>query len=444
MSKAELLMQEGYPGWVLLAVLAAGGMLGFFSRRWLFFFVVAGLLLTDLPAYTYCRMDRTGPYLNLLDVLWLEGVAAGLLARGGNLREIPAFWYVSLFLIGFGCALTWDAVGIHTETLRSFRVSLTLPLAWFVAQRGLRDPADARVFLRLVQWACLIQSIRQCVYVLNFPVNDPAEWRTIRFLNAGYPVVSLCFLVFPLTRNRLEGAFNTFCAGVGTIALILNQTRSIWIPQAVIVLGGMVVLLLSRRAHRALAGFMAFIGLAVCVAGFTELTGSHVDLVDLFIHGRATELYSPSTEWRLAAAQAEYAAWTQGNLLWGRGLAFQYSPVIFYRVESGWGHNGYAAYLSNLGILGLVVFGICVPLLALRNARRLLPSPVPETALFGCLTGVVTLQLILMCALTPGLLSGTPYALFAFLLGGSGSLVRASRSAGPDPVPSTPAAAVPT
>jgi hypothetical protein len=132
-------------------------------------------------------------------------------------------------------------------------------------------------------------------------------------------------------------------------------------------------------------------------------------------------------ETREETFKTEINDWLNGNVVIGRGL-YYYDIHRRERIadSSGnrpaWGHLGYVAYLSQLGIIGLIVYGIYFPLGVLFRARKIMRRAdlPPSVSHLAALTGALFIsQPIIFIfsnsflgkAILPGLLAGAVWAI---------------------------------
>jgi hypothetical protein len=236
-----------------------------------------------------------------------------------------------------------------------------------------------------------------------------------------------------LAANRLpvwRRAGLVATTAVAILALVLTQTRSLWIPQALVISALLVWRL--RRGHVGVLLLAAGLaGIAVGGGGWliSRLTNARVDPWAVFWEGHSTD-FSHGTG-REEVIPAELNAWLEGNWLVGRGLGFQNGPGMDENLA--WGHNGYTSYLSNLGLLGFAAYGLAVPLIVARWALGLTRRPVDADRLLGWL-GLATVGCCsIQAALSGGLLAGHVFSAYALLAGvvsaralGDGPLTRGS------------------
>jgi hypothetical protein len=143
------------------------------------------------------------------------------------------------------------------------------------------------------------------------------------------------------------------------------------------------------------------------------------------------DLGATDTDTRKRAFEVEMDNWYHGTLVFGRGLRF------FQTIENpedpqkhiGFGHLGYVTYLSQLGLIGLFVYGFYFPISVIQNGLwlwRFIDLPVLRyVALLGVASITCLSIMFIMSAqfLSPG------YFAPAVLYGSMWFLVRAQKTA---------------
>jgi len=154
--------------------------------------------------------------------------------------------------------------------------------------------------------------------------------------------------------------------------IFLNQTRSLWIATV-----GSVpcLLVLFKKKHRLLS--VVSFGTLIIVTFFAVGWVFQRVLPGLDVFELATERIerllerdatTTGTATRERAFVAEMDSWLKGTLILGRGLYF------FQTIENpkgekhiAFGHLGYVTYLSQLGLIGLLIYGLYFPLTVVRS-----------------------------------------------------------------------------
>jgi O-antigen ligase len=126
---------------------------------------------------------------------------------------------------------------------------------------------------------------------------------------------------------------------------------------------------IGRVRRLAVVVFAVAVGLLVAIPtmGMEGFADSYTERMSRVSGG------DTSTRSREVAIEAELSDWMDGNVLVGRGLGYYFAPEIGAQRGGGevaYAHIGYVTYLSQLGVIGLAVFGFWFPLSSIALARR--------------------------------------------------------------------------
>jgi len=432
--------QLGYPGWVLLVSALVGLVLFVSNARLLVYLSLFLLFTTDAPAYAYARLSVTGPF-NLTDLLSLLCLAGALRVSRKGWSRMPVEGWAVVAVLAFGTLYTLATIGPVYEAMRAVRAALLVPIFFYTGYHAISDARQARTFVWIAALACFIQSLRQVAFVAAYSSEASApEWRTLRYLNAGLPSVPLALLISGLASRLTTRAWLWIAVGLNGVAMFLTQTRSLWIPQA------MACLWLTFESARRdsfiravwipLLASAVFLGTQFLLGATGALTTSpsHV-----FVTGRSTDFSSGSG--REEAMVLELGHYQQGNLLeWVTGLGLGYSGGPQFDPQVAWGHVGYVAYLSNLGLVGLFVFGVLLPWRGFVRGLALSRSGNPGLRAFGWLCCASLVSMTIGSFITGGLLTGYGCYIVMTATGAAASL--AQESAAPARLPRASPAAV--
>jgi hypothetical protein len=158
------------------------------------------------------------------------------------------------------------------------------------------------------------------------------------------------------------------------ISVVMNQTRSLWLATA----GAVPCLLLLFSKRNRLVNIMRFGIVAVLIVLATAWLSQYLlpgfDASEV-IAERADTLLTQEAHMgpRERAFKVEMGSWLNGTLIFGRGLSFMQTitnPEDYQR-RMAFGHLGYVTYLSQMGLIGLLAYGLYFPLMVLRDGRFL-------------------------------------------------------------------------
>jgi hypothetical protein len=178
---------------------------------------------------------------------------------------------------------------------------------------------------------------------------------------------------------------------------------------------------------------LAVMGLSAVITGFGE---RYVKTVE---SGKDNE-----SRWN--DLRVEMGDWLDGNPIIGRGL--DYFESINKGPKSGrslisksgvaFGHLGYVTYLSQLGLIGLLAYGIWFPRAVVLRSRRLLQQPhaPPEVVHLAALTGAAFIYYPLMFLFSGSFLM--VWYVTPILVGGVWGMTAFQFEPGEVPAPETP------
>lgn len=369
-------MIQQYPESFIYIAILIGGMLALFQPYRAFLFAVFSISALDLNAAVLTR-TFLGPYLNLFDVfilVMLLALAVHLLVQKRPLvLPRPVIWIFIVWIMGTILGL-WE-LGRRYEILRASRWVLNFPIAFLVAANLVSDVDRAERLVLTVFFGALLTSIQHVVGVHGDSSN------TLLLRRMGFIFSPGIYLLVATTQNQFfkkrAGYIRIlFFLGVPifAISLLLSSTRSLWI--SVIAAPLILAFLLGKLDGMPRIMTMGLIIVLLVMLVFPVVLPS-LDPVNLVYSRYETlrdeALRYQSTRTRVAVARVETQAWLEGNWLIGRGLGFHWADEYYsvFGKEVAWGHLGYIAYLARLGLVGLFVYGIYVPLSGIRAARRL-------------------------------------------------------------------------
>jgi hypothetical protein len=160
-------------------------------------------------------------------------------------------------------------------------------------------------------------------------------------------------------------------------SLLMIQTRSLWLATATTI---PCLLILFKLRNRFVSIMRFGIITALIVLGMVivlKFTMPNVRVLDMAIKRVNTLLNDKTrkmeTSTREKSFSTEMASWMDGTLIFGRGLYFfqTIKRARDWKRYIAFGHLGYVTYLSQLGLIGLIVYGIYLPLSIIKDGRWL-------------------------------------------------------------------------
>ncbi len=369
-----------YPSIAIYLVLVTGIFLAFIRPYWAFLMVVFGFAAIDNTGATNTRVFL-GPYFNLNDAFLLVGMIAAFmgLIRDNKRIRIPRVLILLLVVWAIGTLQGIRTLGWQYEGLREARWALNFPLAILLGSNLVKEERRARSFLLTLFIGALVRSIQHILFMtlLSDQIAGPLHSsRPLGFIhNPGI------YLLAAATQGPIYWKEQTRPVKLlswGSIllfgtSLLLSSTRSMWIAMLVSPLV-LALILKNRRVIWRLALIGA--GLLIAVPFIFSLAVPRFSATEVLTEGYRLlvdeDLRDQTTLTRRNALIIETRMWLNGNLLIGRGFGYQW--LLPYGSDASvvaWGHLAYVTYLARLGLLGLLSYGIYLPLIGMRSARRL-------------------------------------------------------------------------
>jgi hypothetical protein len=215
-------------------------------------------------------------------------------------------------------------------------------------------------------------------------------------------------------------------------SVLLNQTRSIWLSAA-LTFPVLVTFFASpgdRRHYKAISQLLVFTALVALIFYFVV---PNVDLADLVTQRISTltdqDNRLETTITRSIALEREIQEWAQGNWLLGRGL-FYFGPIYFEPIIGeltvAWGHLGHVTVLAQLGLVGLFIYSIYLPVTVLISARTLRQSHDEIHRYWSLLAAACAISTWIMFFMSDSFLM--PHAVEGIIFGAAWRLARRYRA----------------
>jgi hypothetical protein len=414
-------------GWIGIGlVLSVGLVLLVIRPYWAFLFAVFVLTATSINV-GIMRTEELGAYFNVSDACILVMIIASLLGKKrAMLIPAPFVNLTAVLIMGFVIVLFY--VKTHADlydALRGLRYGITLPLLIFLTANLVQDKDKVRSLLVTLFLAAIVAEAQHLYLVLaaKSVSEEDVDIRTMQFIRAGselWLVAGFYVVRGSIPRRRVQMAIGVlFLAG-----LMALQTRSVGLA----FLGALVFYYLwflkGPHAYRwqRFKGLIPIFILGLIMLAVMGLTA----VISGYAERYATTLKTgEGTESRWNAMQAEIHDWLDGNPIIGRGLGYFAMGKFrggIHKLGVAYGHLGYVTYLSQLGLIGFLVYAFWLPLVILLRARLLLQQPhaPPEVVYLAALTGATFIYYPLMFLFSgsflsifyvPGILAGGVWGL---------------------------------
>jgi len=377
---------QGYPQVVILIVLLVGGGLAFVRPYAAFLFAIFLLTAGHVTMFNQTRLSALGPYLNLNDACVLVAMVAFFFDKmaGKERVRMPQIVPLMFFVVTLGAVQSFWKLGWTYDTMRATRWALDIPMALFLGANMVTSGDRARKLVGILLAGALLAAIQHVAFVANIwrtrslTMETYENMRTIGFWGGCLaPAFLLTTVVWKLPSGLIKRVLWLAAGGLFVTTIFLNQTRSIWVGLTLTV-PVLAVLFKKRHYMASLAKFGALGLAAVIVLAFAcqrLLPGINVaslftDRMELLANSRSAKVHMGTRE---RALGVEMSQWWDGTLLFGRGLYFfqdiENSDDPAYKIA--FGHLGYVTYLSQLGLIGVAVYGFCLPWGVIRRSRFL-------------------------------------------------------------------------
>jgi hypothetical protein len=428
---------QGYPQFVIPVVLGVGIFLAVVRPYTAFLFALVLLTAGDATKLNQTRVSALGPYFNLSDACMLVALTGFFFDRVAGKRPIrtPQIVFLMCFVLIIATVQSFWRFGWTYETMRAFRWAIDMPVALFLGANLVTSVDRTRGLIRSLLIGALLAAIQHLLLVADIWRTQSLDMRTFHVMRTIVYWAGCMPAAFILTAAIWQMPAGHVKKGLFTLAgllffgtVFMNQTRSLWISMAATVPCLLCVFKSSRRVFRA-ARFVLLIAVVLVATGL--IAGRIMPGLDVFkLAGkRLVDLSSEKTQsgTRQRAFQAEMREWSDGTLVFGRGLYF-YQVLPFFpdnpARKIAFGHLGYVTYLSQMGLLGVFVYGLCLPFGAVRDARWLWNCGVSaDERYLGLLGGASIICFSIMFVMGAGFL-GLGHFAPGVLYGGMWSQVR--------------------
>jgi len=433
---------QGYPQFAIFAVLGLGIPVAFLKPYWSFLFSVLLLTAGSADAFNQTRTSYLGPFLNLSDACLLVALAALFFDKfkGGKPIFVPLVIALLLFVLTIAAYQSFWRFGLTYETLRACRWAVSLPIAFFVGANLVTSPRRAKMLVAVLFCGAVFAAVQHLAFATSIWQSRSLDMetfnrmRTISYRSGGMmSAFLLATLVWGIPSKTWE---KWLCLAGGVLfvaSILLSQTRSVWLAA----MGSIPCLLILFRGERRITEVIrfAFVALVVIVAAsfLCRRAMPGFDIVDM-VNRRMEILGDPIKNpagfgTRARTFNVEMNEWYDGTLILGRGLSFfrAIDNSEDPRFHVAFGHLGYVTYLSQLGIIGLLVYGVFLPFSVLRRGLWLWSNSSASSFRYvGLLGGASIIYLSIMFLMSSCFL-GLGYEAPGVLYGALWSLVRSER-----------------
>lgn len=364
---------------ILFIIIIMGSIIAIKKPYWGYLFALFLPIALSIPTMTFSRFSSLGSYFNLYDASLLIVIIS--LISETKLTNTPYRWpnlpfaMMGVLILGFG--ITTAQFGFRYETLRALRWGIDIPLFFLAAFVMLRDERRHSALLIVLVGGAVVAEAQHLYFVLTNPSlmveSEVSLLRSTMFgLSNSLPLLLAGFYLVGRTVKWLW--LQIAIGALFLVVAISTQTRS-W---ALGLIGGLFLstIFLSKldpiRWRKNLVLVITLtLGMTI-ILPFFNLSGAARNLQSRF-HG-LVEGEAEASNGRNEAAAAELGDWMNTNLavvVAGNGLDYfttKYQLGVSELGNIAFGHLGYLTYLSQLGIIGFLIYGVWFPMAVIRRA----------------------------------------------------------------------------
>jgi hypothetical protein len=331
----------------------------------------------------FTRIEEIGPYFNLFDACLLLSIIACFMDYFSRKKPfyLPKLALAILAVLCMGVINSWLSFGMTYGVLRSFRWALELPILFIVAANMVDDEKRVKALLLTLVFGTFAAGCQQFFATATISetlnIKDPGVLRTSLF-ELSSPEIWLIagpFIVAGrVPKKWLQLAIGTIFAA----SLFITQNRSVAFGLFLSLLVFHVWFLRGPYSYhlKRLFPLLIILSMALFLLISFSLTGIAQNYWDRLTATLKHVHTDSSLDSRKGAIQVESQDWLSGNILIGRGLDYFGKKYPFgvsrslYPEGVAFGHVGYVTYLSQLGLIGFLVYALWFPATLILKARR--------------------------------------------------------------------------
>lgn len=399
-------MFNPYPEFVIYIVLGIGIPLAM-TRPYKAFLLAVFLLTAGNSAnFTFTRTAWLGPYLNLSDACELIALAALFFHSLGKKMplRVSMITFLLFAVLAIAACQSFCRLGWTYETARAFRWGLQMPIAFLIGANMVTSSAKTKQLIGVLLCGTILAAMQHIFWTSSVWSSRSVDMqtyelaRTISYKCASFPAAFLLTgLIWKMPRNTQSVIIYIFSGTLFIVTLILGQSRSVWLATG----AAIPCLLVLFKKKNLLVNIMRF-GIVIALLFIAaQLFSRHLvpglDISRIFTDRLSSFSQNDSvarkTITREKAFKTEMNYWLDGTLILGRGLYFFQdieNPEEFER-HIAFAHLGYVTYLSQMGLVGLFVYGFYFPLSIIRDGKLLWQYSKQPTLCYTGLLGICSI-----------------------------------------------------
>lgn len=373
-------------------------------------------------------------FINLLDICLLLSIIAYIKELIDKKIKftfpLPVLGILIVLFIGFGQSIIrYDNA---YAMIRGLRWAIGLPILFLLTSSMVKDKERVKSLLWILLIAGIFSSLQHLLWIFEtkqiFNTDAANILRNIAFLRGQDawlitgPFIIAGKIPHPLAQIITGTLFLT--------TFLAQQTRSYALGAIITIFVYHIWFLNVRysfRLQRLLPLILIFIisVMAMGTIGLGNLAENYLDRLSTVTHIEDSE----DTYSRRNAFEQEISDWMNGNVIFGEGLVYFENLVEGSEFDINldgngvaYGHLGYITYLSQLGILGFIVYAIWLPLSVISRSKNVFKfNTSAEVKYLAALTGVnffgsiftfiFSASFISPYVIIPGILAGAMWAM---------------------------------
>lgn len=438
------MIETGYPSIFIYLVLVIGFVLVLFRPYKAFLLVVVLLAAGNAAMFNQTRTVTLGPYLNLGDACLLVAIVALFFDRYRSKKplQVPQVVPLILFALTISALQSFWKLGWTYETARAYRWGLEVPIAYFIGANMVTSCKRAKPLVAALLCGAALAAIQHLFFIVtvwqsrSLNMQSYELMRTIAYKSGGMSAAFLLTgLIWKVPTGILKRGLYVIAGMLFLVTILLAQSRSVWFATA----GAVPCLLVFLKRRNRVVNVMRFGIIVVLMVFVTAWVCKHLmpglDISDMATH-RIKLLSEDNTRnihmgTRERAFKAEMSSWLKGTLIFGRGLYFFQT---LRKPESpteriAFGHLGHVTYLSQMGLIGFLAYGLYFPLRVLQDGRWLWGNGGQPVLRYVGLLGAASIILLSIMFLMSSHFLSLGYFAPGVLYGSMWSLVRTQKRA---------------
>jgi hypothetical protein len=366
-------MHIGYSLIIFYMIAFIGFILIIIRPYYAFLFTLFCLSAKNFHAAVFTRTPFFGPYLNLNDLLlWLSffGMIFELLKR--RRIYIPKILLAIFGLLIIGDLQSLIKYGFIEEVFRRIWQTAIFPVLFLVSANMVTNIERAKLFFWSLFAGAIVASLQHLYYLISYGRFSEYAFRTISYITSGGLYLGIASIFSKLNIEIKIFKINFYYIGVTLIffSYIASLTRGIYV-----VLLCILILMPFLVPQNSIKVVYRTVTLTLFFLLISKLLFHELNFME-FLKGRGKSFMSRETfpeayRTRFLGQKSEIDLWLNSSIIFGVGTSLP--PEFEYAKTEELGalyHVAYSSYLAHFGITGLLIYGILLPFLTIKIARK--------------------------------------------------------------------------